>query len=162
MFTIDGVEWDIPCKIERTAEIKESELSGLMLDKSYFSDPVGTYMKYSIGIAVPFGMDQEYEAIYELLTDPVDGHSCVVPYNRGTITITGRIVTVSDVYVKMPNDKNYWRNTKFDIIANAPTKTLSLDEVITRGRAPMPDLDDGEIGDTWTYTSSGWIRWSSS
>lgn len=158
-FTLDGIEWEIPCKIERTAEVRPSEISGQMMDKSYFNDVIGTYMRYTIGIAVPFGMEEQYETLYEAISDPVDGHTLVVPYNRGTITITGRIESVSDVYVRMPGEKNYWRNTSFEILSNAPTKEMGLEEVLTRGRTPLPDLVDGEVGDTWIYAAaSGWVH----
>jgi hypothetical protein len=38
MFVLDGMSWDIPCDIERIAEMKASEISGMLLDKSYFND----------------------------------------------------------------------------------------------------------------------------
>ena len=52
-FTVDGVEWNIPCTIERTAEITASEISGLLLNRNYFNDVLGTYMRYTISIAIP-------------------------------------------------------------------------------------------------------------
>lgn len=157
MFTIDGMAWDIPCTIERQAEIRESEISGLLLDKTYFKDVIGTYMRYEVAIAVPFNRLDDYTTIYEMLTAPNDAHTFVLPYNQDSITISGMIDVVTDQFVKMPNNGQYWRGTKFSIVAKHPTKTRSLNEVIISGLSPLPEIASANIGDTYTYTESGWI-----
>ena len=156
MISIDGITWDnILCSIERVAEIEASEISGMLLDKSYFNDVLGTWFRYTVDIAVPFGQEDAYASLYEKLTEPVDGHTCVLPYNNGTITITARIETVSDVYLKMPNG-THWRKTKFECIANHPTKNNTLAGVIARGTTPLPWEQDVAIGTLAQYTASGW------
>ena len=40
IWSIDGLEWNVPCQIERTSEMTPSEISGMLLDKSYFNDVV--------------------------------------------------------------------------------------------------------------------------
>lgn len=157
MFTIDGLTWDIPCKIERTAEITASDISGLMLDKSYFNDVLGTYMSYTVSMVVPLNMRDEYERIYEAITNPVDGHTLVLPYNNDTIEITARIANVSDVYVRLAGGRNYWKGIRFTAIANYPTKAMTLGEMVVAGRAPFPSVADPSEGDTYTYTSGGWV-----
>lgn len=157
MFMIDGLIWDVPCKIERTAEITPSEISGLMLDKSYFNDVLGTYMSYTISMAVPLNMREEYAQIYEAITNPVDGHTLVLPYNNGMIEITARIASISDVYVRLPGGQNYWKGIQFTAIANYPTKAMTLGEMVVTGRAPFPAVADPSEGDTYTYTNGGWV-----
>jgi len=157
MITIDGVLWEIPCKITREAEIRPSEISGLLLDKSYFNDVIGTYMTYTISIAVPLNMRDQYAAIYEILTNPVDGHTFILPYNGSTATITGRVENVQDEYVRLAGGGAYWRGTQFTVIANHPTKYYSLSEALTRGRAPLPEVSVPHDGDTWHYTDGAWV-----
>ena len=156
MFTIDGLTWDVLCKIERTAEVKASEISGILLDKSYFNDVLGTYMRYDLTIHVPIGREAAYNTIYEALTDPVDGHAFILPYNSGMVEITGRVTAVKDVYVRMPGIGTRWKETRVTVIANHPTKELSLDEVITRGAAPLPGGGSASMGSSYTYTAQGW------
>lgn len=156
MFTIDGIRWDYPCQIERAAEIKASEISGFMLDKSYFNDVMGTYMSYTVTLAIPPKQMTQYSAVYELLTDPVDAHSFVLPYGNSTITITGRVVSVKDNYVRLAGGAVAWKGTTFTVAANHPTKEVSLDEVITRGAAPLPEGAAVSIGSVWAYGSGGW------
>lgn len=156
MISIDGITWDnILCSVERVAEIEASEISGMLLDKSYFNDVLGTWLRYTVDIAVPFGKENDYILLYEKLTEPVDGHTCVLPYNNGTITITARIETVSDVYVKMP-DGSHWRKTKFECIANHPSKNNTLSGVITRGLLPFPGEGSAQTNMLYMYNGSGW------
>lgn len=146
-FTIDGIKWDYPCQIERVSEMTASEISGLMLDKSYFNDVLGTWLKYSLTIAVPFGSETDYNAIYEQLTQPVAGHEFILPYGNSTISITGRVASVLDAWIKMPGNANYWRGKQFEILSNNPTKTEELGEVLVRGNSPIPAIP-------W----SGWVK----
>lgn len=138
MIKVDNITWHVPCKIVRKAEIKASEISGLMLDKNYFNDVLGTYMSYTVAIAAPQNMLNEYGALYEALTDPWDGHAFVLPYNQGTIDITGRVVSVQDTHYEIAGGGAYWEGCEFEVIANHPSKFLSLGAVLTRGRAPIP------------------------
>lgn len=156
MWSIDGNEWDIPCTVERVSEMESSEISGMMLDKSYFNDVIGTYLKYKISIAVPFGREEEYSALYDTLTEPVDGHEFVLPYSGGVLSVTGRIQNVSDTLVRLRGGANHWRKTSFEILANHPSKTMSLGEAITRGVAPLPDESDIDVGSVYGYSSGGW------
>lgn len=158
MFIIDGIVCDAQCKVERIAEIKPSEISGILLDKSFFNDVLGTYMEYSISVLVPLFLQDKYCAIYEALTSPVDGHAFVLPYNQGLISITGRVENVQDERIKLPGGMTYWKNTSFTVIANHPSKTMGLSAVISRGRAPLPEVAAPTVGDLYEYTSGGWAR----
>lgn len=158
-FTIDGITWDLPCKITREAKMEASEISGMMMDKSYFNDVLGTFMTYGITIVVPLGKESMYSTLYEMLTDPVADHSCVLPYNQDVINIVGRIETVSDELYREENGVKIWRRTSFNIIANHPTKTYTLDEAITRGLTPLPSVEDVEDGAYYQYSSeNGWVE----
>ena len=160
IWSIDGIEWSIPCQITRTAEMAASDISGVLLDKTYFNDVLGTYMKYDIAIAVPFGMEDDYTDLYETVTSPVDAHEFILPYGQTTIAITGRVASVSDQYVYMDGTRNYWKGFSFTVIANHPTKENSLGDVITRGMSPMPAhviIPDGAIYE-WDAQEGTWSR----
>lgn len=161
-WSIDGTSWDIPCTVERTSEMTSSEISGLLLDKSYFNDVIGTYLKYSLRLAVPFGYEEEYAAIYDLITEPVDGHQFVLPYSGGTLQVTGRVQNIQDIWVRMPGGKSHWRGITFEIISNAPAKTMTLGQVLTRGVAPLPDESEVHVGSAYIYASNGWEELGSS
>ena len=157
MFSIDGVEYRVKCTATRTAEIRESDISGLMLDGSWFRDILGTYYSYEIRLEMPLKSKGRYAALIEQLTEPVDGHQFVLPYNNDTIQITGLVEEPEDVFVRLASGYTYWDGLKFSIAPNAPSKQLTLSESIQRGLTPLPDVQEPAIGDTYTYTENGWM-----
>lgn len=158
MFNIDGFEYNISCEIKRTAEIKSSEISGFLMDKTYLNDVYGTFMRYEIALEVPVWAQSRYAALYEILTAPIGWHTLVLPYNDTEITINAKIEVVSDNYVGERNGRKRWRKTTFTATANHPSKTMSLEEVITTGMTPLPDAPSAQAGDLYEYTSYGWIQ----
>ena len=156
MFTVDGVQWSIPCDITRTAKMTASDISGVMLNKQYFNDVLGTYMQYEISICPNPHEMGDYHSLFEILSQPVDGHQFALPYNNETIEITGRVSDISDIYVRMPGGAVYWKGTSFTVTSNAPSKTESLSTTISRGMTPLPDVYDAEIGDNYIMTVNGW------
>lgn len=158
MFSIDGIDWDVYCEISRVSEMRASEISGLMLDKSYFNDVIGTWLKYDVSIVVPYGKESDYYALYEAITKPVGAHTFVFPYNNALVTVVGRVDSISDIYEKMPGGGSYWRGIKFTAISNHPMKKVELDEVITMGIPPLPPEVSVSIGEVYEYTSTGWTQ----
>lgn len=122
MFTVDGMQWTFPCDIERVSEITASEISGMLLNKNYFNDVIGVYLSYTVTIVVPFGSMGTYTSLYEILTSPVDSHSFTFPYNQTTVSFSGRVRSISDVYRRMPDGSAHWRGIKFTVISNEPNK----------------------------------------
>lgn len=158
MIKIDGTVYDVKCTIGRVSELKASDISGLMMDKNYFNDVVGTYLKYEIALDFPLRNRDKYSEIYELLNDPVDGHTFELPYNASTVTLNGRVESVSDQHEVMPGGYKYWKALKFSIIANNPIKAHTLGETITRGRAPVPDIAQPNEGDTFIWNEGRWAK----
>lgn len=158
ILTIDGVQYDVKCSVRRNADIRDSDLSDEMLDGSYFHDVMGTYYDYDISFSYPLYDREKYAAIYEALTAPVDGHAFILPYNNSTIAITAKVETVSDEILELENGRKYWRATRFLLSSNAPSKTMSLSQVITRGVAPLPSAANPAVGTTYTWDGSEWVE----
>lgn len=125
-FKIDSIRYNMVCSIEREAEIRSSNISGQLLDRNYFNDVMGTYMQYTISMAIPAGQEDAYAELFEILSDPKASHTFDLPYNQGRITIVGRVQTVSDRYYREENGVHLWRGTQFTIIANEPSKVNTL------------------------------------
>lgn len=121
-FTIDNVEYKMPCSISRKATVKSSGNSGDLLDGTYYNDVLGTYMEYDITVAVPTGMEDTYSQLYEMLTDPVSEHIVTMPYNQTTITFTARVETVIDKLYREEGTTRIWRSTSFTVTASEPQK----------------------------------------
>lgn len=158
MIYIDGRRYDVRCDIERKAELTASDISGLLMDKTYFNDVLGTYLSYDLAFKYPLRDQNKYAALFEALTAPVDGHLFILPYNGTTVTITARVAEVSDRRIEPIGGAPYWKETHFTITANHPTRTLSLGEAITRGRAPLPEAADPAEGDSYTWHDGEWVQ----
>ena len=158
MFTIDGMTWPYPVDVTRNAEMRASEVSGEMLDGSYYNDVLGTYMNYTVRVVCPLNQRNLANSLYEILTEPVEGHSVTLPYNGTTVIVVGRIENVSDVLVLLPNGQQYWKGLQFTVIANHASRSLSGSEIISRGRMVMPETVDVTEGDTWTWHNGAWVQ----
>ena len=158
MFTVDGVAWSIPCDITRISEVRMSAISGTLLNGQIFNDPEGTYLQYEVSLCPNPRNMGEYYALYDILTEPVEGHTFTLPYNEGTVEITGCCKPIRDNYVRRADGTPYWSGVTFSIQSNGPTKEVNLQRAIKRGLTPLPDVQTPQIGDTYTYTQNGWSR----
>ena len=158
IISIDGIEYDVKCSVRRQADIRDTDISGEMLDGSYFHDISGTYFDYNISFLYPLYDQDKYAAIYEALTEPVDGHAFVLPYNNSTVEITAKVEMLDDEQIEMESGYKYWRGLRFGLTANAPTKVMSLSEVLTRGRAPLPDMANPAEGTSYTWDGTAWVE----
>ena len=157
MFYVDGVQWPYPVSVSRSADIRASDVSGQMMDGTYYRDVVGTFMSYTVRVAVPLSERQRYTSTYDKLIDPVDAHEFILPDSAGgSITFTGYTSNVSDVYVRMADGTPYWRGVQFDVTANVARKRKTYTETIERGRTIFPDVAEHNEGDQWTWTDGAW------
>lgn len=158
-FTVDGQEWPIEARFERLADLQESDISGRLLDGSLFRDVLGTFYRWQVTLTVPFDKTAEYAQLYEILTEPVDGHTFVLPYNSTTLTVTAAVKELRDLRYPTADGGSYWAGCTFAIEANHPSKFMSLDQVLARGGTPLPELSEGTEGDTWRYDgANGWVH----
>lgn len=158
ILSVDGIEFDIKAQVTRLPDLTASELSGMMMDKSYLNDMIGTFMHYSIRFEYPLYDQTKYGTLYEMLTEPVDAHAFVLPYNGSTIELTARVETIQDELLDFDNGQQYWNGLQFAIIANHPYKTMSQSQVIARGRTPLPDAVNPQIGDSYTWNGVIWTE----
>lgn len=128
-FTVDNVTYDVLYSVKRTSQIRPSDISGYLLDKSYYNDVMGTYLVYTVKMVVPIGSETQYVNLYEVLTNPVPEHSFLMPYNQTTIEVAGRIEVVNDSYVteeaRNGNGVKLWKSITFQIVSNKPYKEPS-------------------------------------
>lgn len=119
IWSIDGVEWNIPCTVQRSFDIEDTAASGTMLNGHKNHDVLGTYLSYNISLAVPVTMMNDYYAVLSKLIDAVGEHMFVLPYNASYITFTAKVENLSDTYLMGPG-MNLWRGISFSVTANEP------------------------------------------
>ena len=157
-FSIDGFSWEIPCTVERNAEMTASDISGMLLDRTIFNDVLGTYMEYDVKIAVPNGKESDYNTLHGLITDPKGYHECILPYDDGYLQITGKIDDIKDIYIRLPQSRRKWRGISFTITSLIPTRRYRLGEILRMGAMPLPDEEETEEGTAFAFTDAGWVE----
>lgn len=157
MLNIDGVSFDLKLEVTRTARMLSSEISGRMMDATWFNDVYGTYYDYDFVLRYPLKDQAKYAALYEMLTVPVAGHAFVFPYNNLMLEVTARIEEVPDEYVEKDDRRTWWRALGFTAKANTPTKEVDLGAVISNGLPATPEGMPAQEGDTYRYTGGAWV-----
>lgn len=125
LFMVDGLAFRAGVtSISRQAEVRDGRNGGTSLSGRAVRDLVGTYYHYTMGLST-LDMDSgEYDALYELLTAPVESHIVTVPYGQGTLTYEAFISSVSDTLeLAEPGGQNIWGGLTVAFTAMEPKRT---------------------------------------
>lgn len=122
LITINSNTFDVGIvKITRKASQK-AEFLGVTLDMRKHYDVQGTYYDYDVEF-YPRAMNvNDYDSLYELLTEPVEYHTVTMPYGQGTITFDARTKVSDDSLKKNFNQMKKWSGFKVTFEALEPQK----------------------------------------
>lgn len=123
LFKIDGVAYSgVGVEaLKRNAVIEDGPAADYMDDGDYQRDVVGTYYSYTLTISAENLPTSEYDAMYEVLTAPVDSHEVEMPYGASTLTFTAMIEAVGDELIPM-DAGTWWGNMQITFRAKKPTR----------------------------------------
>ena len=97
IFTIDGVGYNVGVvSIHRTANNKDGPNADTALSGKRWRDVQGTFYDYTMEVSADGMSREDYDAMYEVLSAPVDSHVLVAPYGQTTISFTACIEVVED------------------------------------------------------------------
>ncbi len=116
MIEIDGVVYNAEWKAnsyEQTADIINGDESGrLQGHKSMFLDYVGTFFNSGGEILRGIGCsDEEWDELYQVLSNPVNDHSVKIPFNQGYMTTEIYVSQLKRKLVKQKLGRNIWGNS---------------------------------------------------
>ena len=122
LVTIDDNNFDVGIvKITRKAtQLRES--IGTTLDFRKHYDVKGTYYDYEVQFNLKGMNVADYDALYELLTSPVEYHTVTLPYNQSTITFIANVKSVDDSLVRKFNQLKRWSGFRVTFEALEPQK----------------------------------------
>lgn len=126
VFKIDDVAYNVIVPdggIKRSASVLDGENAGRAKSGRMIRDIVGTYYNYTLQIETNGLNANQYDALYEVLTAPVDYRTIVVPYGQGTLTFQGYISNVEDTIKMIEGDRITWGGLSVNFIAMAPART---------------------------------------
>lgn len=124
VFTIDGVSFPTihVISLKRKFAIADGPLSGRNLHGEMIRDVIGTYYNYSLQLACDTMSREEYDNFYDLISDPVESRSIVVPYGQATLTFDAYITSGEDELTLMTENGNFWKGITCDFVAMKPKK----------------------------------------
>lgn len=121
MITIDGVLYKVPVvEITRTADFldKYAERTD---DGVLHRELIGVYFNYQIKFGATLDT-QEYERLWQKLTQPQEFHTVTVPDEGGDYTFQAYFSNVGDAIRKQHKGKNYWKGLTASFTAKSPAR----------------------------------------
>ena len=126
MITIDNVTYDVGItKITRKASFKKTSL-GTTLDLTKHYDVEGTYYDYEITYNVRNMNLEDYNNLYEKITEPVEYHIVTLPYGNETITFKAHLTASSDNIIFDYKSARKWGGLKVNIESLEPQKVADI------------------------------------
>lgn len=107
--------------LKRSFRIPDGTNAGDMLSGDYERDLVGTYYDYDLVITTSDLSVNEYDALYEILSAPVNSHMVEMPYGMTSITFEAMIEGGDDELIPM-DDGTWWGNLNVTIRAKKPQR----------------------------------------
>lgn len=122
--TVDGKSYTVlVTSLSRRGSVKESKLSGDVKSGARFRDIIGTYYSYEMKIGTDRLSATDYDALYEVLSAPVESHKVSLPYGRsGTISFDAYVQTVDDELKSDTANGRVWEKLKVTFYAKAPQR----------------------------------------
>lgn len=122
--SIDGKTYNVGIiSIEREAPVLD-KYAERTEDGVLHREVIGTYYNYKIKFGNNVGSPEDYDALYEVLTSPVEFHTISAPYgNKGTHTYIGYISSVKDKVMKNYESGTLWNSLSASFIAKEPART---------------------------------------
>lgn len=126
VFTIDGVGYNVFVPsggIKRSGKVLDGDKAGRMQSGRMERDIIGTYYNYAMTVDTAGLSSADYDAMYQVITAPVDYHNIVVPYGQGTLSFRAYIANVDDELIVIDNGRNVWGKLAFNFVAMSPERT---------------------------------------
>lgn len=126
LFTVDGVSYNVHVPaggLKRSFDILDGPNAGRMLAGNMTRDVIGTFYNYQLDIDSNSASCQEYDRLFEVLSDPVKSHTVSFPYGQSTLTFEAYITKGSDVLKRKHRSGNYWGGLSVQFVAMSPQRT---------------------------------------
>lgn len=107
--------------LKRSFRIPDGTNAGEMLSGDYERDLIGTYYDYDLVISTADLSSNEYDALFEVLSAPVNSHSVEMPYGMTSLTFEAMISSGGDELIPM-DDGTWWGNLNVNIRAKKPQR----------------------------------------
>ena len=125
VISIDGVYYNarIPEDgLKRTFQVLDDESTTRVRSGAMHRSIIGTFYNYTVTFDCSDMDETAYDAMYEVLSAPVNSHTIIVPYGQSTLTFDAYVTTGEDV-LALKGASNHWKGLSVQFIAMQPKRT---------------------------------------
>lgn len=130
VFSVDGVEYPGVCvksPIHRSFNVLDGENAGRTMDGRMQRDIIGTYYTYRLEFDASHSDPEEYDALFEALSAPVDSHTLTVPFGQDVLTFEAYVANGEDDLSRIYRDESRkWDNLAVNFVAMEPIRRPQL------------------------------------
>lgn len=126
IFKVDGVSYNVIVPeggLKRQGRVLDGDNAARMLSGRMKRDIIGTYYNYVMQLDTRNLDVAQYDALYQVLSAPVDYHTVILPYGQSTLTFQAYVSNLDDELVLMQEGRNLWGNLSFTFVAMQPERT---------------------------------------
>lgn len=109
--------------LKRSFQVLDGENAERALSGRMIRDIIGTFYNYEMTLQPKIGKYSDYDALYEVLSAPVDSHKVVLPYGQRTLTFNAYVTAGQDNLIRKKSTESYWTGLTVQFIAMAPQRT---------------------------------------
>lgn len=125
LFKVDNVAYPVvvePGGLRRKAAVLDGENAGRAKSGKMIRDVIGTYYNYTLSLDTRGLAVDKYDALFEVLSAPVDYHNIEMPYGQGTIAFQAYVSNVEDKLLDKSTGKTFWGQMTVTFTALAPRR----------------------------------------
>ena len=123
---VDGVEYRVRVAYEslsRSFSIVEGPNGGTAITARTIRDIIGTKYAYEMNIEPDPRYPEDYDALYEVISAPVESHMVEMPYGSGSMKFEAMIVSGEDTYAGILVNRNAWKGLRVQFKPILPQRT---------------------------------------
>lgn len=122
---VDGKEYRVlvvyPSRL-RSFEIREGNNSGVSLSHRKIRDIGGTVYNYSMQIKTNPLYPEDYDALYEVISAPVECHRVVMPFGQETLEFDAAVSSGQDIDHGVTGGRRKWSELELYFEAMEPQR----------------------------------------
>ena len=122
VFEMDGAYYDVEVvALKREFAVSDTKNSGRMLDGTMYREPVGTFYHYTMTVRPKPGAQEQMDAFWDAISQPVVSHVCTFPYNQTTISQNMYVTGGEQALTLLGQEGAAWDQAVIRFVALRPT-----------------------------------------
>lgn len=120
-FMMDGIAYNVRVSnLTRKFSVQDTDRTGRTQDGEMYRDIIGTFYNYSMTVEQMDGDTEAFDQFWEAISQPVESHVCVFPYNQVTMTQRMYVTSGEQSVISRKSTRTHWGEMEVSFIAMSP------------------------------------------